>query len=142
MGKILSFEERLLRHVDIDGDCWIWHGSTTPRYGQLRVDNRNIVAHRWVWENLVGPIADGLVLDHYACRRTLCVNPDHLEPVTPLENFLRSHAVTRINRDKTHCSRGHLLDGENTYRRPDGYRDCKICVNRRSRERNARRRAA
>lgn len=58
------------------------------------------------------PISDGLQIDHL-CRNTWCVNPTHLESVTPKVNTLRSNAQSAINARKTHCNRGHPLSGSN-----------------------------
>ena len=69
--------------------CWIWQASLHRGYGQFAVSSRQIViAHRFAYEELVGPIPDGLHLDHL-CRQPKCVNPWHLEPVTPLVNVRR-----------------------------------------------------
>lgn len=69
--------------IDASGDCWEWTGPKQSGYGF--VTSRRKVAHRWVWEQLVGEIPPRLVLDHL-CRNIVCVNPDHLEPVTITEN--------------------------------------------------------
>jgi hypothetical protein len=94
-------------------------------------------AHRFAWELLRGAIPDGLTLDHL-CRNRRCVNPDHLEPVTAVENTMRGQAPHAINARKTHCLRGHAFDEENTYVRSDGARICRACV----RARNTRKVAA
>jgi hypothetical protein len=77
----------------------------------------------------VGPIPDGLVLDHL-CRNKLCVNPKHLEPVTNQENILRG--LTPLvggyyNMAKTHCPKGHEYSPENTYYRPSRWRQTRVC---------------
>lgn len=95
--------QRLLGKVDRQpGDgCWLWTGSTRQGYGQIRVkrDGTWTVrdAHRVAWEELVGPVPAGLVIDHL-CRVTTCVNPAHLEPVTQRENVQRgdSPALTAL----------------------------------------------
>jgi hypothetical protein len=76
------FEERLARSVEV-GDCWEWTGAKINGYGSIGLSNptRHRLVHRWVWETLVGPIRQGLELDH-RCRNHACCNPDHLEPVT------------------------------------------------------------
>jgi len=61
-------------------------------------------------------------LDH-TCRNRACVNPDHLEPVTHIVNMGRGHWA-----NVTECKQGHPYDQQNTYVRPDGFRDCRECV--------------
>jgi len=82
-------------------------------------------AHRYVYEQEVGPIPDGLTLDHL-CRNRACVNPDHLEPVTMRVNTLRGETITARNAAKTRCDKGHEFTPENTMRKPDGRR-CRVC---------------
>lgn len=87
-----------------------------------------VLAHRYAYELLVGPIPEGLHIDHL-CRVRLCVNPAHLEAVTCHENNRRSTSPTAVNAKKTHCPRGHEYTEENTYfAPPDGRRMCKPCA--------------
>lgn len=74
--------------------CWIWQLKRAARtgYGVVRVGGRDLLAHRWEYERANGPIPEGLQLDHL-CQVRECVNPDHLEPVTPKENTRRSAAA-------------------------------------------------
>ena len=105
--------------------CWEWTGARQPAgYGTVRVLNRTCLAHRVAYESLVGPIPDGLHLDHL-CRNPSCVNPAHLEPVTNRENITRGLCAVR----GTHCKRGHEFTPENTYNVPKtGQRQCRECV--------------
>lgn len=84
------------------------------------------MAHRWIYERLVGPIPTGHDLDHFHCEVTLCVNPWHVRPATPRENVLRADSITAAQLAQTHCKRGHEFTPENTriYR---GMRVCRRC---------------
>lgn len=94
-------EERLELHVErvTETGCWIWVGRLNRNgYGRICLGGREPMAHRVSYELHVGPIPDGLVLDHL-CRVRCCVNPFHLEPVTVQVNTLRGGAKL-FGRDK------------------------------------------
>lgn len=116
---------RLWQRVMKTDTCWLWTGATGPTgYGVTYNNGKNQYVHRAVYELLVGPIPDGLQIDHL-CRVRNCVNPDHLEPVTPQENTRRGDAWKwRLRR--THCRRGHEYSAENTVMRQGG-RWCRAC---------------
>ena len=107
--------------------CWIWTAATAQGYGRINAGGRGVPlqAHRVAYELLVGPIPEGLELDHL-CRDRRCVNPQHLEPVTHRENLLRAPSS---NGRKERCKRGHEFDAENTIRRTraEGGRECRRC---------------
>lgn len=91
--------DRVLRRVELEGDCWAWQGSIAPNgYGKLG----GSWAHRLSYETFVGPIPEGLDLDHL-CRNRGCVNPDHLEPVTRKENLRRGLRGKRPRRTCPVC---------------------------------------
>lgn len=73
------------------GPCWLWSGALHNGYGGFFADGQRWRVHRWSYEFLVGPIPEGLHLDHL-CRVRHCVNPAHLEPVTNQENIRRGEA--------------------------------------------------
>lgn len=76
-------------HAPELGPCIEYTGATNHKgYGMFRFRFRKMQAHRWTWERYVGPVEDGLELDHL-CRNRLCCNTRHLEPVTHLENARR-----------------------------------------------------
>lgn len=73
-----------------ENGCWIWQLSlTTQGYGRVQWKGNFYVVHRQLWLESGRIIPEGLELDHL-CRVRACANPDHLEPVTHLENMLRS----------------------------------------------------
>lgn len=124
--------KRFMRHVEPDGDCWIWQGATDGdgRYGAMQdaEGKRVLRAHRWALLHLADiDVPEGMVVDHL-CRRTLCVNPDHLEIVTQRDNILRGGWGGGANARKSHCKRGHRLEGANVapWSKP-GTRQCWPC---------------
>lgn len=112
----------------VPGQCWLWMGSRDRKgYGQLW----NKRAHRLSYEALVGPIPEGLQIDHL-CRNPPCVNPAHLEAVTSRENTRRGFGPTSpaVRGVLNHCKYGHEFTPENTYtRQREGYtiRVCRRC---------------
>lgn len=125
----------LLVRKDEDG-CWRWQGTLDRLgYGKFGVGGKQYLAHRWFYQVERGPVHPKLQMDHL-CRVHECVNPDHLEPVTPKVNGARGMKAT-----KTHCARGHEFTPENTYRRPNGRRYCRRCHSSDNTERERRQRA-
>lgn len=106
--------------------CWIWQFYTNPNgYGILMRDGESL-AHRVYYKRAKGSIPRGYEVDHL-CRQTECVNPDHLEAVTPRVNALRSRSPAAVNARKTHCIRGHELAGDNLIIKKAGGRNCRTC---------------
>lgn len=131
-----SVSERFWEKVHkFDEGCWFWIGARRSYgYGGFWNGHRQVQAHRWAYEDSIGPIPTGLTLDHL-CKNRRCVNPAHLEPVTNRENILRGDSPSAQNARKTHCIYGHELTVENVYLEPpDGRRKCRICRRRKERE--------
>jgi hypothetical protein len=125
---------RLAERIAVGEGCWIWQGTQRGGYGRAKANGKQTAAHRVVYEALVGPIPDGLVLDHL-CLTPLCVNPAHLEPVTRAENVRRAWRAglnansALVSSSKTHCPQGHPYDEVNTYVNPTTRkRSCRECL--------------
>ena len=119
IGISRPIRERLLEKTRVGGvdDCWEWTAYKTPDgYGMIGRDGKVVGAHRAIYELLVGPISDGLTIDHL-CLNTSCMNPSHMEPVTREENTRRARAR------QTHCKNGHALVAGRRQR------VCRTCAN-------------
>lgn len=129
------------RLIQMPNGCLEWPGAKRGAYGIIMSRNRDqLLVHRLVYEHEIGPIPDGLVIDHL-CRNTLCANAAHLEAVTIGENVLRGTGPSALNAVKTHCVHGHEYAADNTYLRPNGDRECRTCRRTQGRERKAAARA-
>jgi HNH endonuclease len=124
------------------GPCWVWTGGMhNAGYGYLSACGSKVLAHRFVYELVVGPIPEGLDIDHEchngsgclggtSCPHRMCVNPMHLAPATRSANVLRGVGSPATNARKTHCKRGHEFTPENIYTHPGrpNHRECAICM--------------
>lgn len=128
---------RFHRKVNYDGPngCWVWTASQfgDSGYGRISHNNRSRGAHRVAYELYVGPIPEGLTIDHL-CRNRSCVNPAHLEAVPIGVNILRGENPAARNARKTHCKWGHEFTPENTGKKTGGGRRCRACARRRLRQ--------
>lgn len=111
--------------------CWEWQAAKRDGYGNYSVqvdgNHRNVSAHRFAYEALVGPIPEGFEIDHL-CKNRSCCNPSHLEVVTGTENTRRGDSPSGLNARKTHCNQGHEYNDENCYFLPNGGgRRCRVC---------------
>ncbi len=129
--------ESLLGRIESSPDgCWLWTGHTTCGYGRARFDGRPRPVHRILFEHFVGPIPEGLQIDHL-CRNRACSRPSHLELVTVRENVLRGVGHSAQNARKETCSKGHDLVYRKDSTRTLPRRYCKECENARQRAKRA-----
>ena len=115
MRSARPLTERFWSYVVKGDGCWLWSGSrTSDGYGRMGLPrtqgSKFLKAHRLSYEINIGPIPTDLVIDHL-CRTPLCVNPDHLEPVTNRENILRGVAPNIQVHNSGVCKRGHSREG-------------------------------
>ena len=116
--------------------CWFWTaGRISTGYGAFvhYKTRTSVLAHRFAYNDLIGPIPDGLVIDHL-CNNKICVNPAHLRVTTHRENILRGTGQSAINAKKTHCPYGHELFGNNMRYDKRGRRICKACHSKETRD--------
>lgn len=108
-----------------ENGCWNWMGSLKPYgYGHFSIRHRARKAHRFSWEVHRGLIPRGLHLDHL-CMNKACVNPDHLEPVTPAENLRRSRVARGLTDDRKSCKYGHNWATNKVFQ--GGIWRCQVC---------------
>lgn len=141
--------ERFDAKVDFNGPLWngtphwLWTASlfTQSGYGQFNIgskaegNKRPVSASRWNYERHVDILHYSMQVDHL-CRVRRCVNPAHLEAVTPQVNVLRGESLAARRAKQTHCLRGHPLSGDNLYQWPGsgkGWRQCLTCKRDRAR---------
>jgi hypothetical protein len=135
---------RFWRQVEKTDTCWIWTGAKQRGYGQFSRDyiknaagkwrTRTVRAHRHAYETLVGPIPEGLTIEH-ECKNPSCVRPGpgHCTLLTRGENSLAGDGPAAQNARKTHCVAGHEFTEQNTHIRKEGHRECRACARDRAR---------
>lgn len=111
----------LMGNIDEAQGHWLWRNRLNRLgYATAYVGGKDLSAHRFAYELLVGPIPASFHI-HHRCKVRHCVNPDHLVAL-PLESHREEHLLT-------HCRKGHEFTPTNTYERPDrpGTRECRAC---------------
>ena len=122
--------QRLISKLVIDGDCWRFTGALTGGYGVIGRGGRgagNVYTHRLTYEHFIGPIPEGLDIDHL-CRNRWCCNPRHLEAVPRIVNVARGLRGPGYGpRERSHCKWGHPYSGDNLVVTPK-QRKCRACM--------------
>ena len=124
--------ENVISRIRISPDgCHNWLGAHASNgYSECGIGGKIRSVHRIVYEDVYGPIPDGLEIDHL-CRNRGCVNPVHLEAVAHSVNVKRGIGpamIAAMKRSLTHCKRGHPFDKQNTRIAPNGQRRCRECL--------------
>lgn len=138
----VSVLDRMDDQFTIDDGCWLWTGRLDQNGypGAIHHNGRRRRPYQILYEMMVGPIPEGLTLDHLChsadpfgcvdqgeCLHRRCVRPDHLEPVTQAENNRRNASPWQRRARQTHCTSGHAFDEANTYIATNGTRSCRAC---------------
>lgn len=132
-GKAVPLVERFHKHyiLEPNSGCWLWLSATVSSkyggpYGVIGADKgdekKMLLAHRASYRLHVGGITKGMQIDH-TCENTLCVNPEHLQVLTPKQHV----KLTYVRAFGNCCKRGHFMDEKNTWIEKTGTRHCRRC---------------
>ena len=119
----------LMKKRIADNGCWLWAGEILRNgYGRATINKTRHLAHRFSYEQFVGNIPEGYVVDHL-CNTKQCVHPAHLRACTQRDNLFADHSnsATKLRKQQSHCIHGHELTDTNVYRMKCGGRACRSC---------------
>lgn len=124
----MSVADRFWEKVDKATECWEWRAGTNHHgYGWFKGPDGAVLAHRFAWELINGPIRDGFWVLHH-CDNRLCVNPEHLYLGDNQQNVDdKMRRGRHPNSLQTECKHGHPFDEANTYVTKRGARMCRAC---------------
>ncbi len=112
-GKSEIEEGIFKKYILMDDGCWKWVGGVPHAgYGQVQRMGKYLGAHRLFYERFKEKIPKGMFIDHL-CRNTICVNPSHMEVVTPAENTRRGRTA-KLSKDDVYTVRNLYKKGELT----------------------------
>lgn len=136
LTDLLAYAHRFWPRVEVGRkqECWSWTGPTLE-FGHGRADTpAGKAAHRYAWATANGrkPLADEVI--RHKCDNPPCVNPDHLEVGTQMDNVNDAIDRGRAPFERGHCKKGHELTPENSLFRQNGERRCKKCTREYERE--------
>lgn len=85
-------QQQLLMNIakNNESGCWEWRGQiSNSGYGRLKIkaddgEIRMLSAQQVSYEVFIGPLAQGQLVSQL-CNNRLCINPEHLEALDPLE---------------------------------------------------------
>lgn len=127
--EIATLPGRITDFVDTSGECWRWlksHGKGDGDRPQTWIDGHTALVYRVLYEHLIGPIPEGLTLDHVVCQNGRCCNPHHCEPVPNGTNVSRALKIRWGGRDA--CPKGHAHAQWRRYRKSGKYAGDPYCV--------------
>jgi hypothetical protein len=127
----MELPERVIARLDKSGECWKWLGAhTSDGRPEVMVNRKMWYVYRLTYTALIGPIPEGLTLDHVVCQHGWCCNPSHCEPVSNGTNVTRALAIRWAN--NTHCPKGHEHAAWRRWRKTGTrYPYCLACSNER-----------